>query len=112
MLADFLLSVAQKHGAEAMRGAVVLVSLKRPIDDLIREAEGLGPYHRGMRSDWSHCFLLADAYSGPQTSILDCTIRDDKSQILWNTNLQEFLTILNKPSGGIYAGKIADYSDP
>lgn len=112
MLADFLLSVAQKHGAEAMRGAVVLVSLKRPIDDLIREAEGLGPYHRGTRSDWSHCFLLADAYSGPQTSILDCTIRDDKSQILWDTNLQEFLTILTTPSGGIYAGKVADYNDP
>jgi hypothetical protein len=112
MLADFLLSVAQKYGAESMGGAVVLVSLKRPIDDLIREAEALGPYHRGARSNWSHCFLLGDAYSGPQTPILDCTIRDDKSQILWDTNLQEFLSLLTKPSGGIYAGKVADYNDP
>ena len=112
MLADFLLSVARKYGAEAMRGAVVLVSLKRPIDDLIREAEGLGPYHRGTRSDWSHCFLLADAYSGPQTSILDCTIRGDTSQFLCDTNMNEFREILTTQWGGSITGTDADYNDP
>jgi hypothetical protein len=95
-----------------LKGAVVLVALDRPIDHLIQQAQGLGPYHRGEKSPWSHTFLLADAFSGPSTPILDCTIRDPQGKIAWNERLDEVLRTGIAKSGGIYAGRVEDYDDP
>jgi hypothetical protein len=102
-LSAFLEKAANKFGADSLKGAVVLLSLGRPIDDLIRYCEGLDDYHFAKPSDWSHCFLIAESYSGPQTKILEASIRDDKTKaILWDTDLKEMLEIISRPSGGIY----------
>jgi len=50
-LSTFLEKLAEKVGPESLTGAVVLVSLDRPIDQLIRYAEALDPNHRGQPSD-------------------------------------------------------------
>lgn len=112
MLSSFLDGVASQSGAERLKGAVVLVALDRPIDHLIRHAQGLGPYHRGRMSPWSHTFLLADAYSGPSTPILDCTIRDGKGRVAWDEKLEDVLRTGITKSGSIYTGRVDDYDDP
>ncbi|KAA0250601.1 MAG: hypothetical protein EDX89_22635 [Acidobacteria bacterium] len=111
-LSTFLQQIATESGPERLKGAVVLAALDRPIDDLIRQAQGLGPYHRGKPSPWSHTFLIADVYSGPATPILDCTIRDSQGRVAWDEKLDEVLKTGIARSGGIYTGRIDDYDDP
>ena len=62
-LSSFLQGLATQSGPDRLKGAVVLVALDRPIDNLIQQAQGLGPYHRGEKSPWSHTFLMADVFS-------------------------------------------------
>jgi predicted phosphodiesterase len=116
ILSEFLDRMAARSGADALRGAMVFVALQRPLDDLIRTGLGLGPFHPGQPSLWSHCFLIADQYAGTQTPILDCTIRDSHGAIIWDASLEESLEILFKgvadTAGGIYDGVVADYDHP
>ena len=111
-LSSFLQDLAAESGPDRLKGAVVLVALDRPIDHLIQQAQGLGPYHRGEKSPWSHTFLLADVFSGPATPILDCTIRDEQGKIAWTEKLGEVLKTGIVTSGGIYTGRVDDYDDP
>jgi hypothetical protein len=106
--------IAARTGPEALLGANVLVAVDRPIDEAIRHALALGPYHPGRPSPWSHCFLLAEPFSGPGTRILDCTIRDqhDPSKLLFTESLQDFVKILTQPAGAIYFGHLGDYDHP
>lgn len=111
-LSAFLGQVASQSGADRLKGAIVLAALDRPIDHLIRQAQGLGPYHRGRPSAWSHTFLISDVFSGPATPILDCTIRDPEGRIAWDEKLEDVLKTGIAKSGGIYTGRVDDYDDP
>ena len=64
-VSGFLQSLADESGPEKSMGAIVLVALDRPIDPLTQQPLGLGPYHRGEKSQWSHTLLVADTFSGP-----------------------------------------------
>ena len=61
MLSEFLARIAAQEGAAALQGAVILAALDRPVDHLIQLALGLGPYHPGKESPWSHSFLIAQS---------------------------------------------------
>jgi hypothetical protein len=112
-LSEFLTGAAQTEGAGSLRAGIVLVALDRPIDRLIQLALGLGPYHPGRESPWSHCFLIAEEYRGSETGILDCTIRDPKTAgIMWDEPLKDLLEQDLIASGAIYSGKMRDYDDP
>jgi hypothetical protein len=112
-LSEFLSTVAAMEGPAALRGAVVFAALDRPVDRLIQLALGLGPYHPGKESPWSHCFLIAEDFSEADTAILDCTIRDPETGgLLWNAPLEDLLRQGLSSCGGIYSGKVADYDDP
>ena len=111
-VSSFLQILATQSGADTLKGAVVLVALDRPIDQFIQHAHGLGPYHRGVKSPWSHTFLVADIFTGPATPILDCTIRDAQGKVAWNESLEEVLKTGIVTSGGIYKGRVDDYDDP
>lgn len=111
-LTDLLELLASGQGADALEGAIVMARLQRPVDDLIASAMGLGPYHPGKPSPWSHTFLIAETFHGAETKILDCTIRTADGKLDWNDDL---LTILQKgidQNGGIYDGVVGDYDDP
>lgn len=114
LLSDFLAQVAKDVGPETLKGAMVFVMLERPLDELISKALALGPYHRGHASPWSHCFMLAEPYRGPNTAILECTIRDDAGNVMWTSTLIESLKViyestLGTGAGGIYRTKVGDY---
>jgi phospholipase C len=111
-LSTFLQSLADQLTPESLRGAIILAALDRPIDHLIQLALGLGPYHPGEESPWSHTFLLADCYSGPGTPILDCTIRDAEGKVPWDEPLDKLLSGGLTDAGGIYTGAVGDYDDP
>jgi hypothetical protein len=111
-LSQFLDGVAQTENPTALKAGIVFVALDRPVDRLIQLGLGLGPYHPGKQSPWSHCFLLAEDYHGPATAILDCTIRDPKTGVLiWDEPLADLLQQGITSCGGIYSGKVGDYDD-
>ncbi len=113
MLTPLLQAFTKEIGEEQLVGAIVLCALERPIDDGIRDALGLDPYHRGKAGEWSHTFLIAGPYAGDQTPILDCTIRDPKTGgVDWNPGLLDILRTGISRSGGIYSGVARDYDDP
>jgi hypothetical protein len=111
-LTDLLELLASGQGADALEGAIVLARLNRPIDELIANALGLGPYHPGKPSPWSHTFLIAEPFRGSGTKILDCTIRTDDGKIDWNGDLLEILGKGIDKNGRIYDGTVGDYDDP
>lgn len=111
---DFLVELARAEGPGALEGAIVLVALDRPIDALVRQALALGPHHRGAPGRWSHAFLIAEPYRGPDTKILDATVRDRDGRIRWRGTLAEHLRILSDATvgggaGSIYEGSVGDY---
>ena len=113
MLTQLLEAFTTEIGEEQLVGAIVLCALERPIDDGIRDAQALDPYHKGTPAEWSHTFLIAGPFAGDQTPILDCTIRDPKTGgIDWSPDLLEVLRIGISRSGGIYSGLARDYDDP
>ncbi len=113
MLTPLLDVFTKEIGEEQIVGAIVLCALERPIDDGIRHAQSLDPYHRGKPGEWSHTFLIAGPYAGENTPILDCTIRDPKTGgVDWNPDLLDVLRTGIAHSGGIYAGLAKDYDDP
>jgi len=117
MLSKFLQTVSQTYGSEALEGAMIFLMLERPLDELISHALSLGPYHPGKPSPWSHCCLLAEPYRGPETKLLDCTIRDQVGRVIWHANLSEGLGIVFESTvghgaGAIYEAKVGDYDDP
>ena len=95
-LTEFLEKSSAKHGAAFLEGAIVFTELDRPLDQIIRQGLALGPYHPGKPAPWSHCFLLAETYHGGATKILDCSIRDDKNQIIWDSTLEKDVEMLAK----------------
>ena len=113
---DFLNTVASTHGSDTLLGAMVFLALDRPLDQAIRYALALGPYHPGQPSPWSHCFLLAAPYTDGSTAILDCTIRDSNNAIIWDSTLAEDIQVLSAGfagrAGGIYSGRVDDYDNP
>ena len=111
-LSELLSSVSTDVGAAKLRGGIVFAALDRPIDKLIQLAMGLGPYHPGQQSPWSHTFLLAGDFAGLSTPILDCTIRDGNGKVAWNEPLTDVLETGLAKSGGIYTGTVGDYDDP
>jgi hypothetical protein len=116
-LSSFLETVASGHERDYLRGAIVFVSLNRTIDHLIRRGLSLGPFHPGKPSPWSHCFIIAESYHGPETHILDCTIRNKDGLLVWDQdqNVLDTVKIVCKglagKAGGIYEGKVSDYDD-
>jgi hypothetical protein len=116
-LSSFLAKVASGREKDYLRGAIVFVSLNRTIDHLIRRGLSLGPFHPGKPSPWSHCFIIAETYHGPETSILDCTIRNKDGSLIWDQDLKVLDTVkivckgLVGNAGGIYDGKVSDYDD-
>lgn len=113
-LSEFLNAAAAQLGANALLGAVVELSLERPMDELIQQFEALGPYHRGTLGKWAHCFVIAN-YAATGSTILEATVRDEKTgAIIWNTTVQEFIELLSHPSGSgvIYESAATDYDDP
>ena len=104
-------------GKDALCGAIVLVQLDRTIDRLIQVGLGLGPYHRGSPSPWSHCFMVAESFKGAETRILDCTIRGRKNEIVWDNTSASVLELFElihqgiKRMGGIYSATLGDYDD-
>lgn len=114
-LVGFLQDFSDAWGPQSLEGAILLLRLKRPIDDLISLVLGLGPYHFGTPSPWSHNVLLAGPFDGNQTRdipILDCTIRDKDGNVDWDTPISEILKGDLTKQGGIYSGTIGDYDDP
>lgn len=111
-VSDLLASVANQVGSATLRGGIVLAALDRPIDKLIRLALGLGPYHPGQESPWSHTFLVAGDFRGKDTPILDCTIRDKNGKVAWDEPLTDILKDGLASAGGIYSGILGDYDDP
>jgi hypothetical protein len=113
---DFLAANANIHGSDTLQGAMVFLALDRPLDQAIRHALALGPYHPGQPSPWSHCFLLVAPYTDDSTAILDCTIRDANNAIIWNSTLAEDIQVLSSGfagrAGGIYSGRVDDYDNP
>jgi hypothetical protein len=105
--------ISHRTGRDALLGANILLAIDRPVDNMIRQALSLGPYHFGHPSPWSHCVILAGAFAGPDTPILDCTIRDpkDPSKLLFTETAMELITMLVKPAGRIYLGRLGDYND-
>jgi len=113
-LTDFLNAAAAKLGANMLPGAVVEISLERPMDELIQQFEALGPYHRGTPGKWAHCFIVAN-YAAAGSTVLEATIRDPKTgAIIWNASVKETIEIMTQPtgSGGIYESNVTDYDDP
>ena len=112
-LSNFLKTFSIKHGREILEGAMVFVSLDRPLDQVIRHALALGSYHPGKPGRWSHCFLIAEEYHGVKTRILDCSIRDKKGRIIWDSTLAEDIDVLIKgiqgKGGKIYNSQVSDY---
>jgi len=112
-LTEFLEKSSAKHGAAFLEGAIVFTELDRPLDQIIRQGLALGPYHPGKPAPWSHCFLLAETYHGGATKILDCSIRDDKNQIIWDSTLEKDVEMLAKGlqgrEGKIYSGEVSEY---
>ncbi len=111
-LCEYLDRLLPEIGPDSLRGAIVFLSLDREIDRFIQLAMGLGPYHPGRESPWSHTVLIADAYRGRGTPILDCTIRTPEGAIAWNESLEDVLKTGITQSGGIYDGCLSDYDDP
>jgi len=111
-LSAFLGGLAQGQGGDALNAGIVLVRMQRPVDNLIANAMGLGPYHFGRPSPWSHTFLIAEPFQGPGTKILDCTIRTSDGELDWNDDLLQILETGIDENGGIYDGTVADYDDP
>jgi hypothetical protein len=106
-------SISHRTGRDALLGANILLAIDRPVDNMIRHAMALGHYHFGRSSPWSHCVILAGAFNGPDTPILDCTIRDpkDPSKLMFTETAAELLAMLVKPAGQIYVGRLGDYND-
>ncbi len=96
-----------------MEGAMAFVALDRPLDQVIRHMSALGPHHPGEASPWSHCFLIAEEFHGLKTKILDCSIRDSRNRILWDSTLEEDIDVLANGirgrEGRIYSGHVSDY---
>ncbi|MEO6325130.1 MAG: alkaline phosphatase family protein [Thermoanaerobaculia bacterium] len=111
LLSSYLSLLAGEVGPEHLNGAVVLLTLDRPLDRLIQLAMGFGPYHPGAESPWSHSILLAADYAGPSTPVLDCTIRDKDGKVPWGGSLTDLLPGGIAGSGGIYRGTVSDYDD-
>jgi hypothetical protein len=75
---------------------------------------GLGDYHKGTPSRWSHNVLVTDPFGTKDTKkirILDCTIRDKNGKVAWKTDFWEVLTKPLDKQGGIYKGRIGEYAD-
>jgi hypothetical protein len=110
----FLAGFASKYGADALKGAVLLLRLKRPIDDIMSDALGLSckHFHLGP-SPWSHCVLIIEPYQGinQPIKIFDCTIRDKNGDVDWDMPLQDLLSKPLDQQGGIYPGHVHDYAD-
>jgi|GEM_PF-4314082 len=111
-VSKFLADVARGYRAETMVGAMVFLRLERPLDQLVRLALANQAPHRGRASPWSHCFLLAEAYHGPDTKIFDCTLRNAQGQVEFAQPLNAALQRLLEAPGGIYEGVVGDYDDP
>jgi hypothetical protein len=108
-VSDFVGSVASTVGNDALQGAIILVAIDRDLDRMIQKSLALDCFHPGKPSPWSHTFLLAAPFTGPDTPILDCTIRDEKGHIAFKLKLIDMIkTVLNK-AGGVYSSKLSDY---
>ena len=113
-LSEFLESVILGEGAAPAIGAIVFVSLDRTLDKLVQLGLGLGPYHRGRPSWWSHTFLLAGSWIGPITPILECSVRTEDNKIIWDEDYVDPIKLLRDENilSGICRGIVGDYDDP
>ena len=109
----FLGKFASKYGPDALIGAVLLLRIKRTIDDIMSDALGLSwKFHFGRPSPWSHCVLIREAYQGnKRIKIYDCTIRDANGDVDWDMPLKDLLSKPLDKQGGIYRGHVDDYED-
>jgi hypothetical protein len=113
-LSEFLSQIADDTGKpEAFKGAVVLVSLDRELDRLIQHALGMGPYHRGKPSWWSHTFLLGGPWIGAQTPVIEASVRSKDGDIIWDQDHADPIKILwhKDVESGICTGQVGDYDD-
>jgi|RhiMetdeSRZDD1v2_1073273.scaffolds.fasta_scaffold07524_3 hypothetical protein len=105
---------AKTYPPSALKGAILLLRIKRQADDLIAPAMGLcWRWHFPFPSPWSHTLLITDAYNSDMSTIgmLECTIRtkDQPPQVDWKANLCDNLGEPVDQQGGIYAGHVSDY---
>jgi hypothetical protein len=119
-LTDFLTIAARQTDRKATRkAAIIFVSLDRALDRLIQIGQGMGDYHRGIPSPWSHVFLLADDFVDESTPIIECSVRTKENKIIWDDgnpplNLLEVIKdlITENVNSGICKGAVGDYNDP
>ncbi len=114
-LSEFLGQISADAGPpDVFKGAIVFVSLDRELDRLIQHALGLGPYHRGKPGWWSHTFLLAGPWNGPETPLIEATVRSKENKIIWDQDHADPIKILwhDDVESGICTGKVGDYDDP
>lgn len=113
-LSEFLqIASLQSDGTATRRGTIVFVSLNRGLDRMIQQALSLGPHHRGHPSPWSHVFLLAQDYSGPDTIIVESSIRTRDGCLVWDEDhaLDLFDVLTNNAQSGVLRGTVGDYDD-
>src|SRR6266567_6515731 len=104
-----------KYPGNALKGAILLLRLKRQTDDWISPAMGLCQrYHFGRPSPWSHNVLITGPYDKDMSRIpiLDCTIRTKDGKVDWNQKLTDSFGEPLDEQGGIYQGWVAEYCDP
>jgi hypothetical protein len=113
-LSEFLKQAADQAGNPGLfEGAIIFVALERTLDRLIQNALAAGDYHRGTPSPWSHVFLLAEPYHGPETGLVECTVRSEENKIIWDQDHADPIAILwhKDVHSGICRGKVGDYDD-
>ena len=114
-LSEFLDQAAKQAGDPGLfEGAIIFVALNRTLDHLIQHALAAGDYHRGTPSPWSHTFLLAEAYHGPTTKLIECTVRSKDNKVIWDQDHADPIKIIwhKDVLSGVCRGEIGDYDDP
>jgi hypothetical protein len=104
----------QTNGDATRRGSLIFLSLARGLDRAIQEALSLSDYHRGEPSPWSHVFLLAEDFKGPDTAIVECTIRTKDGGLIWDEDhkVTIFDILFNRDQSGVLVEKLGSYNDP
>jgi hypothetical protein len=107
-----LAGFAAKYGADALTGSVLLLRIKRDIDNLMSAGLGLSTKFHAGPSPWSHCVLIAGPYREDlDIPILDCTIRDKDGNVDWKMPIEDLLSKPLDKQGDIYDGRVCDYVD-
>ncbi len=118
MAGDRTVSLTEILAAEpperTRRGSLVFLGLNRELDRIIRKALALSGFHPGQESPWSHVVMLAADYAGPETPILESTIRTKDGVVAWDDlrPLSVLDILLGRCRSGVQGGTVGDYDLP